>query len=239
MGITQKSIKILWAAAGGRCGFDGCWEQLCFHEADEAAPYTLGEMAHIRGDKLGSNRHDPDQTDTERDDYQNLFLLCPTHHRRIDRKENETVYSVEILSKMKARHEERVLERLDNVNQPTKTELARLILQPLEENRQSWLQYGPMSDLARSEPHNYAARAVWLSERLSIVIPNNRKIAKLLNEHKAQFDAGEQGVIAAFLLHVRSYEKWVDDSIPYTAVKRFPAEFDELIRRVSDARTQR
>jgi hypothetical protein len=191
-------------------------------------------MAHIRGDKPGSNRHDPDQTDVERDDYQNLILLCPTHHALIDRKENEAVYSVEILHEMKAVHEARVLERLNKEDSPTKIELARLILPLLEESRQSWAQFGPTSDLARTQPHNEAAHAVWISERLSVIVPNNRKIAAFLNGHKALFGVGEQRAVASFLVHVRSYEQWVDDVIVYAAVKRFPAEFDELIRKVAN-----
>ncbi len=194
-------------------------------------------MAHFRGDKPGSNRHDPDQTDVERDDYQNLILLCPTHHTLIDRKENEAVYSAEILHEMKAVHEARVLERLDKGLPPSKVELARLILPVLEGNRQSWVQFGPMSDLARTQPHNEAAQAVWISERLSVIVPNNRKIAAFIKEHKALFDVGEQGTVASFLVHARSYEQWVDDVIPYAAVKRFPAEFDELIRKVADGGT--
>src|SRR3954466_4701036 len=100
MAISQKSIKILWSAAGGRCAFPDCWERLCYHEARGAAPYTLGEMAHICGEKPDANRHDPDQKDAERDDYQNLILLCPTHHTLIDRKENEPVYIVAALHEM-------------------------------------------------------------------------------------------------------------------------------------------
>jgi len=233
MTISGKSIKILWSAAGGRCAF--CWERLCFHEAKDAAPYTLGEMAHVCGDKPGANRHDPNQTDAERDDYQNLILLCPTHHRIIDRKENEAVYTVAALHAMKAEHEARVLERLDEGRMPTKEEIARSILPFLEENRQSWAQYGPLSELAQTQPHNEAAHAVWVSERLSVIVPNNRKITGLLEPHKLAFNAQEQVAIAAFLIHARSYERWVEDTIPYAGVKRFPLEFDDLIRGIADA----
>ncbi|MFB2596131.1 HNH endonuclease [Paracoccus sp. p4-l81] len=234
MAITPKSVKILWSAAGGRCAFAGCWERLCYHEAEDAAPYTLGEMAHICGDKPGANRHDEGQTDSQRDDYQNLILLCPTHHTLIDRKENEAVYTVEILHSMKAEHESRVLERLDQDAMPTKHDIARAILPLLEENRQSWAKYGPLSELARTQPHNESAHAVWMSERLSVIVPNNRNIAAQLKERRSLFDAGEQGMITAFLLHVRSYEQWVQDAIPYAAVKRFPVEFDDLIRGLAD-----
>lgn len=237
MAITQKSIKILWSASGGRCAFPGCWERLCYHEAEEAAPFTLGEMAHICGDKPGANRHDAGQTDMQRDDYQNLVLLCPTHHTLIDRKENEAVYTVEALHAMKADHEARVLGRLDQEAMKTKLDIARAILPLLEANRQSWAQYGPQSDLAKAEPHNEAAHAVWVSERLSVIVPNNRKMAAELDAHMFLFNAGEQATIAAFLMHVRSYEQWVQDTIPYAAVRRFPMEFDDLTRGLANGGT--
>lgn len=230
MAITQKSIKILWSAAGGRCAFPGCWIRLCYHEARGATPYTLGEMAHICGDKLGANRHDPSQSDVERDDYQNLILLCPTHHTLIDRKENEVVYTVAALHEMKTEHELQVLRRMDQDPMPTKADIARFILPLLEENRQSWAQYGPLSELAQTQPQNEAVHAMWVSERLSVIIPNNRKIVAQLNPQKSTFAADEQAVVATFMMHARSYEQWVEDIIPYAAVKRFPAEFDDLIR---------
>ena len=234
MAITQKSIKILWSASGGRCAFPACWERLCYHEAEDAAPFTLGEMAHICGDKQGANRHDVGQTDAERDDYQNLILLCPTHHTLIDRKENEAAYTAEALHAMKCEHEARVLARLDEEPIKSKADVARAILPLLEENRQSWAQFGPLSDLAKTQPHNEAAYAVWVSERLSVIVPNNRKIAAELDAHRGLFDTEEQAPISAFLMHVRSYDQWVQDTIPYAAVCRFPAEIDDLIRGLVD-----
>lgn len=237
MAITQKSIKILWSASGGRCAFPGCWERLCYHEAEDAAPFTLGEMAHICGDKSGANRHDASQSDAERDDYENLILLCPTHHTLIDRKENEAEYTVDALHKMKAEHEARVHARLEIDPTTKKAEIARALLPLLEENRQSWAQYGPHSELALSQPHNEAAHAVWVSERLSVIVPNNRKLAAELEAHRGLFDTGELATITSFLMHVRSYEQWVQDAIPYAAVKRFPLDFDDLIRGLADGGT--
>ena len=69
---------------------------------------------------------------------------------------------------------------------------------------------------------------------MSVIVPNNRKIAVLLSEHRALFDTNEHKPVAAFLMHTRSYEQWVEDTIPYAAVKRFPSDFDEFIRRIAD-----
>ena len=194
----------------------------------------LGEMAHICGNKPGANRYDSNQTAIERSDYRNLILLCPTHHRLIDRKEKEAFYTVEKLRGMKDAHETRVAERLDNAPISTKADVALKVVPLLERNRQSWKQYGPPSKLARTEPHNEAAYAKWKSERLSIIVPNNRKIAELLEHHECLFSIDEQVAIATFLMHTRSYEEWVEDKIPYAAVTRFPVGFDELIRGIAD-----
>ena len=88
MAFTQKTIKLLWGNAAGRCSFPGCGRLLSLPESGEIAPHTIGEMAHIRGDKVGSARHDAAQTDAQRNDYANLILLCPTDHEVIDKQEN-------------------------------------------------------------------------------------------------------------------------------------------------------
>ena len=99
----------------------------------------------------------------------------------------------------------------------------------LAENRQVWLQYGPQSDAAQKNPHNNEIYAVWTSERLSTIVPNNRIIANILEANRNLFSRQDQTIISRFLSHANSYEKWVKDEIPYQAVMRFPVEFEYLI----------
>lgn len=238
MAITQKSTKILWAAAAGRCSFPECWEKLCASNAGAAAPFTLGEMAHICGDRPGSNRHNPSQSEVDRDDYRNLVLMCPTHHRLIDRKENENLYTVDALQEMKFSHERKVLLRLDVDIRPSVEEVACDVLVLLAENREAWARYGPGSEVARKEPHNESVRAVWISERLSTIVPNNRKILEALVPNRNLFALANQQAISAFLIHARSYESWVRDEIPYRAVVRFPSEFEAVMKDVINVRVQ-
>ena len=236
MAIKEKSIKVLWAASGGICAFEGCWERLCRREAKDVAPYPLGEMAHICGDKKGSLRYDASQAEEERNDPKNLILLCPNHHTIVDRKENESIYTVDKLRKMKAEHEEWVLQRLSQVPMESKMDVARAFMPLLEENRRSWEQYGPGSELAQNNPHSEEVHAIWASERLSIIVPNNRKMKAILDEHIALFNASEQAHIITFLMHMRSYEKWVQEGGDYATVTPFPIEFDELMRGLADER---
>src|SRR3546814_16853589 len=96
---------------------------------------------------------------------------------------------------MRAAHEAGSLGLWDLGGSPTKGQLARSILPLLEESRQSGAQFGPTSELARSRPHDEAAHAVWKAERLSVIVPNNRKIAALLNDFAGDFEADEQVIV--------------------------------------------
>lgn len=229
MPITSKSIKLLWSNAAGRCSFTGCNERLTVEQAAVFSPYTIGEMAHIKGDKAGSNRYDASQSHTERDSYQNLILLCPTHHTLIDKPENEKVYSVKYLHEMKIKHECNISNRLSIKKYSNLEQLKEQLSIYMAENYQAWEQYGPTSNNARKYPNCSEIHALWTSERLSTIVPNNREILKLLNENRNLFSRTEQQIISKFLTHVKSYEKWVNDEIPYQAVLRFPSEFSYLI----------
>jgi hypothetical protein len=227
--ISNKSIKLLWSNAAGRCSFEGCNERLTVGQAAEFAPYTLGEMAHIKGNKPGSNRYDEMQSDDERDSYENLILLCPTHHTLIDKPENELYYTVEKLHEMKVHHEDSISKRLDMRKIDNIDQLMDELSMLMAENHQAWEQYGPLSDNAKKHPNSDELYALWTSARLSTIVPNNRKAKKLLLENRHLFPRNKQRVVSKFLTHVESYEKWINDEIPDQAVLRFPKEFEKLI----------
>ena len=236
MAITQKSMKILWANAAGRCAFPDCREKLCTNDAGDVAPHAIGEMAHIRGDRPGSNRYDPSQTRAERDGYENLVLLCPNHHTLIDRPENEDRYSVDFLKDMKAEHENFVSGRLGKLQFSDKNEVAAYLYPLMRENYEAFINFGPHSEIARKNPES-DAHGVWLSERLTTIIPNNRRMLGVIEANTGLFDPEEQTILARFGLHVRSYDQWVHDEITYEGVVRFPAEFEALIGELAHART--
>ena len=229
MSISPKSIKLLWSNAAGRCSFSSCYQRLTVAQAAKYAPYTLGEMAHIKGDKPTSNRYDEKQSDKERDSYENLILLCPTHHTLIDKAENEERFTVEMLREMKIKHETTVSSRLDDVKVENLEQLKDQLSILLAENHQAWQEYGPLSDKAQKNPNNDEIYALWTSSRLSIIVPNNREAKKLLVKNRALFSRVEQRTISKFINHVDSYEKWVNDEISYPTVIGFPKEFEDLI----------
>jgi hypothetical protein len=98
--IKPSQIKLLWGKSQGRCAI--CKENL-IKSSQDGEDFQVGEMAHIEGEKPGSARYNPGMTDEQRAAYENLILLCPTHHKIIDK--NEAEYPVEKLKQIKKEHE--------------------------------------------------------------------------------------------------------------------------------------
>ena len=208
MSIREKDIKILWSESGGRCSFPECDAKLTEGDKENIPAHTLGQMAHIKGEKLGSNRHDPSQNSIERNSYQNLILLCAHHHTIIDKPENEELYSVEVLLGMKDEHEAFIASRLlgDFVN--SKETLAQKMLPFMNENHEVFINYGPHSEKARKNPHSDDTHGIWLFERSGTIVPNNRYLLSIVNANLNLFTPDEQRILSKFKVHVSSYERW-------------------------------
>ncbi|MGD2086387.1 MAG: HNH endonuclease signature motif containing protein [Candidatus Aminicenantes bacterium] len=105
--INPSQQKLLWGKSASRCAI--CKEIL--HKPDkEGKDYPIGEMAHIEGENPGAARYNTNMTDEERNNYQNLILLCPTHHIIIDKDESE--YTVRKLKQIKKDHEKWIQDSL-------------------------------------------------------------------------------------------------------------------------------
>ena len=92
------TLRRLFAAAGRTCAFPGC-ERPNF----DGQGRQLADVAHICSDKPGGARYDPDQTEAERQGFDNLVVLCGTHHRQVDVAPED--YPVTFLHAIKAAQE--------------------------------------------------------------------------------------------------------------------------------------
>jgi hypothetical protein len=113
--ITVTSRKLLWGRAGDRCAWPDCDQLLSIdlHDPETAVLIKhgalIGEEAHIRSGQVGGPRYQADYDKV--DEYENLILLCPTHHTIVD-KDNGAGWSVESLEHMKSDHELIVRSRM-------------------------------------------------------------------------------------------------------------------------------
>ena len=97
--ISLPVIKQLFAVSCNVCAFPSCEERL----TDPSWESVNAHICHIAGEKPGAARFDdPTISLEDRQGFDNLILLCPNHHRRIDSLE-PSQYSVDDLVAMKQR----------------------------------------------------------------------------------------------------------------------------------------
>ena len=101
--MRLADVALLWGRAAGRCSAPDCGVELTL-DLPIAGRLVVGERAHVisrspRGPRGEGQRHGANT-------YDNLILLCPTHHRAVDKAPDD--HPPELLHAWKADHEERV-----------------------------------------------------------------------------------------------------------------------------------
>jgi hypothetical protein len=69
---------------------------------DDESGTVTGVICHIKAQRKGGPRYDPTQSETDRQDFSNLIMLCATHHKVVDADVKR--FTVEYLQEMKERH---------------------------------------------------------------------------------------------------------------------------------------
>lgn len=111
MSIGVVDRKRLWTLSGNRCAFPGCEQSLVGAPPGGGEQHTIvGEEAHIRSSQEKGPRYDAGFPSASLDSYENLLLLCPTHHTLID-SQSGAGWTVQALIDMKAVHETQVEAR--------------------------------------------------------------------------------------------------------------------------------
>ncbi|MGO1315430.1 MAG: NACHT domain-containing protein [Cellulomonadaceae bacterium] len=113
MGIKDPARKTLWSRAHDQCAFPGCLQALTITvrtAGGSSSVKVIGEEAHIRARSVGGPRYDPGFVDV--DGYDNLVLMCPTHHTMIDANHGAG-YTVDDLIAIKRRHEKNQARRAE------------------------------------------------------------------------------------------------------------------------------
>jgi len=220
VGISNIDEKLLWGRAGGRCSKPDCTEDLT--ALVESGNYIVGEMAHIIGSKPTARRGTPKGG---ADTYDNLILLCPTHHKHID-KAPEGTYPDKMLHEWKQKQEDLIKNAGKASHYENFEELGIAVSRILASNKAIFDSLGPHSTVADLDP-NSNAFLVWELRRIDRIVPNNRKIINIID---ANIELIKQAIaidaIEQFRVHAEAYEKHVYyrlDSYPL-----FPNKFAEV-----------
>ena len=221
MTISTKDLKKLWGLAAGRCSKPGCGEE-CIRFLDSEDPTVIGEMAHIIAQQPDGPRGQPGGGE---DSYENLILLCPTHHREID-KAPEGVFTAEELKRWKEEHEARISSSFLSPVFNSKKEMGQRIKRLLIQNHRVWKNSGPESQEAASNPLSSHVE-IWNLRKLDTIVPNNRKVINIIKGNEHLIDLDDLDACYHFIEHAEGFERNCYERAE--GVPRFPVEFERLI----------
>ena len=110
--IPMKTRLILYAQSAGQCSMYGCNEKIVFPTSYGKS--QIGNFAHIEALNEDGARFNPNLPPEERNLEDNLIVLCPNCHKKVD--DDPKKYSVEFLKKMKKEHIMKMELLLENSN---------------------------------------------------------------------------------------------------------------------------
>jgi len=122
MTISDRTRKVLWGRSGNKCA-------ICKHDlVVDATPLddesVVADECHIISSQPTGPRHDSSYPLDKLDAYENLILLCRTHHKMVD--DQTATFTTDILRQMKNNHVVWVAERLADRKRPGPVRLRRV-----------------------------------------------------------------------------------------------------------------
>lgn len=112
MPITNRTRKILWGKSGNRCAI--CKKKLVVDATAHDNESVVGDECHIISSSSNGPRYDRSYPTEQMDSFDNLILLCRTHHKMID--DQTATYTQDLLLQIKYNHQQWVSEKLGEQN---------------------------------------------------------------------------------------------------------------------------
>lgn len=177
MPVTSATRLRLAFRSGDVCALPDCGKRLTI-DNQSAGPTTIGEAAHIAGERERSARHAPEMTDSERNCYDNLIYLCRNCHKIIDAlPQGPTDYPTDRLKRIKTQHETRVrsamLDAFADVGFPELAEAIQWIVKTGPQTRENdFSLVAPGEKLSRNELGGNSEMIVTMGLSLSHEVRN-------------------------------------------------------------------
>ena len=225
MSISTKVQRKLWASSGGYCGNPRCHcELLPFFDTGEIT--NIEEMAHIIGHKEDGPRGEDEMPISERDEFDNLILLCPNCHTTIDK--NPQLYPKATIREWKRNHTESIRNLFMAPKFNTRAEVQKYLRPLFAENKYIFDTFGPFSENADS--NQMATEIEWKRQSIEKIIPNNRKIEAVISQNEELLEGSEYDLYIQFKSHREGFEFNKLSGDVSSVVPRFPEGFENIFK---------
>lgn len=155
-------------------------------------------MAHIFAASDIGPRGNSHLSHDERGAYENLILLCAICHTIIDKAPDD--YPVPLVKQWKLDRADHLAALFGAISLASRADVRKAIEPFMNANKVVLDEYGPRSN-SRFDPESDAPN-IWRRKMLSIIIPNNKRIAAILDKNRDHMLGGESKTLEEFRQHV-------------------------------------
>lgn len=226
MSISTDVQRLLLARSGGYCANPGCADPDLFPEVDAQHVPSVAQMAHVIARSRSGPRGESDLSASERDEYENLVLLCPRCHALVDKMKLAGTYSVSLLRQWKERLEDSVRRAVGVRRFRTREELNDEVAALLRKNHGIFRTYGPESKFAENPLSD--APDMWRKLVREEVLPTNRRVLELVDANRALLSPDERELVEDFRAHVFGFAEDHMSGEKRADVPRFPSRMSEI-----------
>lgn len=190
----------LFATASGHCQNPHCLDAL--FPVEMGGDKHIAEMAHVipHGD-AGPRHEDRPAGDFNADTFENLILLCPTCHTKVDK--DPEAYPRNLLLDWKHNHLAHLALKQGITAYSNRLQVREAITRIQAENKAIWERYAPEhgSDFDY-DPESEVARA-WSQRMRSVILPNHYRIQAIIRANLGLATDEERRTFAEYQEHVR------------------------------------
>lgn len=186
----------------------------------------IAEMAHVIPHGQAGPRHeDRPDGNFDPDAFENLILLCPTCHTKIDKDPDS--FPRNILLDWKENHLANLAAKQGIRTYDDRAEVRAAVAGILAENKAIWNKFAPEhgSDF-EYDPESEAAKG-WSQRMRSVILPNHYRAQAIIKANLGLVTEGERRTFAEYQEHVRGLSERHICGVSGRAI-RFPEAMEGL-----------
>lgn len=222
--IPNATKLRLFAAAAGHCQKPECLDLL--FPAEMGGDKHIAEMAHVIPHGEAGPRHEERPSDDfDVDAFENLILLCPTCHTKVDK--DPEAYPRNTLLDWKANHLARLALKQGIKAYGDREQARAAIADILAENRAIWEQFAPEHGSEFEYNPESSTAAAWDQRVRSVILPNHFRALAIIKANLGLSTEDERRAFAEYQEHVRGLSERHICGIPGRAI-RFPSSMEDM-----------
>lgn len=214
----------LFAEASGHCQKPDCLDAL--FPVEMGGDKHIAEMAHVipHGD-AGPRHEDRPAGAFDADSFDNLILLCPTCHTKIDK--DAGAYPRNMLLTWKREHFANLALQQGIRAYDDRGLVKDAVARVMAENKAIWERYAPV-DGANFEfnPESEASKT-WEQRMRSVILPNHYRVQAIIEANLGIATEAERRTFAEYKEHVRGLSERHICGVAGRAI-RFPERMESI-----------